>query len=890
MSIRDLQSLLHARSIVVVGGSSRAGSLGRDLLDNILAGGFPGSITAVNPKPVEMPGVLWVSSVNKLVSVPELALVVTPAPSIAGIIEDLGRLGVRVAVVLSAGFEADEELTCRLREAARSHGVRLIGPNTIGLIAPGAALNASFAPKAAREGGLALISQSGAIIAAMIDWAAERPIGFSGIVSVGDMVDVDLGDMIDLFAVDPATQAILLYLEAVTDPEKFISAARAAARLKPVIAIKAGRSAAGAAAARSHTGALAGSAEVYEAVLERCGVVLVDSLTGLLDAAEVTARLKPPAGNRVTILTNGGGAGILAADALSATGARLAPLDAEMATKLDDCLPPAWSRANPIDLLGDADPARYRMALRLALASPGSDVLLLFHCPTRGVAPLEVAEAVVAELAAARAGGCRTPVIACWLGAPEPSIRSKLAVAGIPLFTTPDDAVGALGYLLAAGRAQAALVERRPVRGVTPPDQKGATRLIAEVRKAGRSLMTEIEAKALLNAYGVPTIPTRFAPTANDVLDACAGLAAPYVVKLVSPDVIHKADIGGVALGLSSDSTAASAAFTMAERIGRCRPDAIISGFAVETMSVRPHAVELIVGIANDPTFGPVILFGAGGHAVEILDDKALGLPPLDRELATAMIGRTRIARQLKGFRTLLPADIPGIVDVLCALSQIAVNHPEILELDINPLIADADGVMALDARAVVSLAPAPASRLVIRPAPVAWAANLVTRSGAHIHVRPVVPEDEALLAEMFRHVSLEDLRFRFLTSLRQVDHDHLALMTQVDYRRTISFVATAPDGSAIAVAMLAADADRSRAEVALSTRADWKGKGVSYTLLEHVVRYATAEGIGTIEAIESADHGEAIQLERELGFVASRSQEDSALRIVRRELAGTDG
>ncbi|ARR53351.1 GNAT family N-acetyltransferase [Rhizorhabdus wittichii DC-6] len=887
MSIRDLDCLLHARSVAVIGGSSRAGSLGRDLLENIVAGGFTGTICAVNPKPVDMEGVDWAASVDELPAVPDLAIVVTPADSVAGIVRELGTRGVKVAVILSAGFEADPARAVALREVARVSRVRLVGPNTIGLIAPGNALNASFAPKAAHEGGLALISQSGAIVAAMIDWASQRPIGFSGIVSVGDMVDVDLGDLIDLFAVDPATQAILLYIEQITSPEKFISAARAAARLKPVIAIKAGQTTAGAAASRSHTGAMAGSAEVYEAVLERCGVVLVDSLTGLLDAAEVAARLRPPAGNRVTIITNGGGAGILAADRLEEAGASLAPLAPDLMARLDKILPPAWSHNDPIDLLGDADAARHAAALGLVLDAKSSDAVLLFHCPTRGISSFAVAEAIVEALTDARANGCRLPLIACWLGAPDNAIRGMLAAAGIPLFTTPDDAVRALGYLLAAGRAQQALVEKRPVRAAAEPDRPAARRLIGDIRKGGRGLMTEIEAKALLAAYGVPVIPTRFAAKAEDVLDACAGLAPPYAVKLVSPDVTHKADVGGVALGLSSDSTAATAAFTMAERVRRCHPAAAISGFAVETMCVRPHAIELIAGIANDPTFGPVILFGTGGHAVEIIDDKALSLPPLDRDQALAMIARTRIARQLEGYRTRLPADMTGIADVLVALSQIAIDHPEVLELDINPLIADADGVIALDARAVLSLDREPASRLVIRPVPVQWSADLVTRSGTNIHVRPVVPEDEVLLAELFRHVSPEDLRFRFFSSLRQVDHDHLAMMTQVDYRRTISFVAIAPDGSAVAVAMLAADADRSRAEVALATRSDWKGKGVSYTLLEHVIRYATAEGIGTIEAVESADHLEAINLERELGFVARPSADDATLRIVRRELGG---
>ncbi len=885
MSIRHLSHLLSPGSIALIGASAREASLGRIVLSNLLAADFPGDIFAVNPHPVDLPGVIWSPGIGALPLAPDLAVVMTPAAAVPDVIAELGRLGTKVAVVLSAGVDAPGGLRTMMLDAARASGVRIVGPNCLGVLMPHANLNASFAHLAAKPGRLGLISQSGALVTAMLDWAAPRDIGFSAIVSAGEMADVDIADLIDLLATDPNTDAILLHVEGITNAAKFMSAARAAARVQPIVAIKAGRRPDACRAALSHSGALAGSYPVYRAAFAQAGIVMVDSLTQLFDAAEVLCKLPPLRGDRLAIVTNGGGAGVLAVDELPGCGGRLANLDPSTIEALDEHLPTTWSRANPIDIIGDAGPIRYRAAVAAAWGDPGVDAILVMHCPTAMASPVGIAETLSEQVSLLRKTGPAKPVIACWLGdATCESAGDILGRAGIPLFSAPDDAVRGFGYLLAAQAARAALTETVPVARPSRPDRKEAARIIAAARAEGRLVLNEIEAKALLSAYAVPVVTTHFAAAAGDVVDACAGLTAPYAVKIVSPDISHKSDKGGVALGLCDPAVAAARAFTMGERIRREHPEARITGFAVEKMCVRPHASELLIGVANDPTFGPVLLFGAGGKAVEAINDIVMALPPIHIGQAREMIGRTRIARLLAGYRDERAADLTGIAETLVAVSNLVTDWPDIVELDINPLLADADGILCLDARVVITQEARPASRLAIRPVPTEWSADLVTRSGQMIHVRPVVPSDEAALAAFFEHVTPEDLRFRFLSSVRHVDHETLAMMTHVDYRRTISFLALEPGGTIVAAVLLATDADRSRAEIAMSTRSDWKGRGVSYALLSHLLRYAEAEGIAVLEAVELADHSEALRMEREMGFTALACPDDPTLRIVRRQ------
>lgn len=885
MSIRNLSSLLKPRSVALIGASGEAGSLGKVVIDKVIGGGFAGDLYLVNPHRVVNESSTWLADIQSLPRGVDLAVVTTPAVTVPDVVGQLSEHGVKVAIVLSAGVTRESGLHDAMMKAAKAGGMRVIGPNCLGAIMPHARLDASFSRISARPGKLALISQSGAMVTAILKWAESREIGFSAIISAGDMADVDLGDLIDLFATDRQTDAILLCIESIADAAKFMAAARAAAYRKPIIAIKAGRSDEAGKAALSHSGALAGSYQVYQAALDRAGVVVVENLGDLCDAAEVLSTSGSASGDNIAIVTNGGGAGVLAVDEIIANECSVATLSAATVAGLDPLLPATWSRANPVDLLGDAGPDRYAAATRAVLADPQVDAALVMFCPTAIVAPEDVARAVVEEVESARRAGAAKPLVACWLGGDDQEARSVLRDASIPVFDTPEDAARGFSFLRKSLRARKALVETAPSRQ-SDADHKLAKRIIAGARAEGRTLLNEIEAKDLLNAYNIPTIPTHFAHRAEDVSDACAGLAAPYAVKVISPDIIHKSDAGGVALSLSSPATAATAALAMRERIRREKPDATIAGFAVQSMSVRPHAVELLVGIADDPTFGPVILFGAGGTAVEVLDDVAMTLPPIDAAQADALIGRTRVARLLGGYRDHRPADRAALIDALVNLSRLVADFPDVLELDVNPLVCDADGVLALDARVVLSQTVAIASRNVIRPAASLWSADVTTRTGVALHIRPAVPQDEQLLSEFFGYVTPEDLRFRFLSSARHVAEEQIVAMTQVDYRRTISFLAIDSQGDVAAAVMLAADADRDRAEIAMSTRSDCKGKGVSYALLEHVLRYAEAEGIASVEAVEFADHGEALRIEREMGFSTMPCLGDPTLRIVRRAFA----
>ena len=887
MTIRNLSPLLHARTIALIGGSQEEGAIGTLVLDNLLAGGFEGSIHVVNPHPVTRQGATWVASLADLPATPELAVIMTPEPTVAGIIDELGTLGSRCAVILSAGLHDASAFHHAIRAAAQRHDMRIVGPNCLGIMAPHARINATFACTPALPGNLGLISQSGALITAVLDWAQTRRVGFSGIISAGDMTDANLGDLIDLLAADAHTHAILLYVEGVTEAAEFMAAARAAALHKPIIAIKAGKSQLAAQATLSHTGAMIGSYDVYKAAFERAGILLVDSLTELFDAAEILCACEPIPGNRLAILTNGGGAGILAVDALAQADGQLASLAPETIASLAQVTPAGSPRANPVDILGDADPGRYAAAVRAILRDSGSDAVLLMNCPTARSEAKETALAICREVAAAAQDRIRKPVLACWLGdANSDRVRPVFAAAGIPVFSTPDDAVRAFGYLAQARRLRESLTEAPARSRDVQADRAAARAIISGAQADGCTTLSEIKVKKLLEAYGIPVAPTRFAASADAVEEACCWLSAPYAVKIVSRDLPHKSDVGGVALDLPDAGAAVAAAREMERRIRRDLPEARIQGFAVEDMINVEDGREMIVGLSTDPAFGPIIMAGAGGVATELLDDKAIDLLPIDHAQADALIARTHISRMLAGYRNVPAADVESVADVLDAVSAMAVDLPDLMELDINPLIVSAAGVIALDARARITAGAATASRLVLRAPPEGWTSDLVTEQGLRFHVRPVRPDDGPAVAALFDHVSPEDLRFRFMSGVAKVSREQIAMMTRVDYVRTISFVAFGEEGDLLAIAMLATDPDRTRAEIALSTRTDMKGKGLSWTLFEHVLRYAKAEGIETIESIESADHEAALRMERELGFVTIADPDDPTIRIARKSLA----
>ena len=664
MTIRNLNLLFHPRSVVLVGASERPGSIGLHVAENLLRGGFTGEIGFVNPEHEFILGKPCHRSVEALPFVPGLAVVATPPNTIPGIIDELGRKGCKAAVVITAGVTGD--LAQRMQAAAKPYLLRIIGPNCLGIQIPSLKLDASFAHTLAKPGDIALVSQSGAITLAMLDWAAVEGLGFSHVVSIGDSADVDLGDMLDYLAGDITNRAVFLYLESVKDAAKFMSAARRCSRAKPVIAIKAGRHPEGAKAALSHTGALAGSDNVYTAALRRAGILRVVDLDEMFDAAEVLARVRCLPGSRLAIVTNGGGAGVVAADTLADLRGTLADLEPETIDALNKVLPPTWSHGNPVDIIGDAGPDRYAASMEAVMQDPNTDVVLVINCPTALASSIDAAKATVEAVEKQRRLGHKKPVVATWLAkSAVEEVRPLFAKANIPDFETPTEAIEGIMQLARYARAQTELMRTPPVTPGNHVDPAAVDAAIGRALGEGRSMMTEPEAKSVLSAYGIPTVPTRVAATPEQAAHAAAELLRGYasvVVKILSPNLTHKSDIGGVRLDLTSAEEVEKATRRMLSEIKVARPDAIIEGVTVQPMIHRKDdAYELILGISIDDIFGPVILFGAGGTGVEAIGDSAMSLTPLDLKLATDLIQSTRIYKLLKGFRDKPPVDLHGL-------------------------------------------------------------------------------------------------------------------------------------------------------------------------------------------------------------------------------------
>jgi acetyltransferase len=701
-----LAPLFEPSSIAVAGATERAGAIGAVVLSNLRAAGFAGRLVAVNPKYTSVQGVRCVPDVASLAEPVDLLVVTTPAATVPGLIEDAGRLGIAAAVVISAGFgEAGEQgaaLERALRAAARRHGVRVLGPNCLGMMRPALGVDATFALGGAVPGSLGLVSQSGAICTALIDWARPRGIGFSSLVSVGASTDVDFGEVLDYLTQDPATRHILLYVEGIREAGRFVEALRAAAAAKPVFIIKSGRHPTGVRAAVSHTGAIVGADDVFDAVVRRAGAVRVRTLGQLVATAQALADGVRPVGRRLAVITNAGGPGVLAADraADADLDVELATLSPATAAALQAALPAHWSHGNPIDLIGDADAARYDAAVAACLADPGIDGLLVMLTPQAMTAPTRIAEAL-----RERARGATKPVLACWMGDASVSEgRALLQRAGIPTFGKPESAVETFAHVSAWARNQRRLAAAadRPSSQPGGIDLGAARTLLDAARSAGRTLLTGAESRALLRAFGIPVVEPRSAATAEAAVAAAAALGWPVALKIDSPDITHKSDVGGVRLGLA-DAAAVRAAFeAILQRAARERPAARLEGVTVERMQGGAGVRELLVGILRDPVFGPVVAFGAGGVAVEVYGDRAVERPPLDRALAAEMVGRTRIARTLGPFRGLEPASVESLYDVLQRVAAMAACLPDLAELDINPLLLDARGALALDARVVL--------------------------------------------------------------------------------------------------------------------------------------------------------------------------------------------
>jgi acetyltransferase len=909
MSIRNLDHFFDPASVAVIGASARPGSVGATVWRNVREGRFTGPRWAVNPRHATLDGEPCHPDVRSLPATPELAIICTPPATVPGLVAELGARGTRAAVVLSAGFDAATKAA--MLNAARPHLLRILGPNCLGLLVPHLGLNASFAHTGAEPGSLAFVSQSGALVTAMLDWARGRGIGFSHFVSLGEHADVDFGDMLDWLATCPRTRSVLLYAESVEGARKFMSAARAAARNKPVLIVKAGRSAQGAAAAASHTGALAASDLVLDAAIRRAGMLRVDTLRELFDAAQTLAHFRgsiatevarfDPQQQRLTLVTNGGGAGVMAADAAAREGVELAPLAPAVRAALDAGLPPNWSRANPVDIIGDAPVVRYVHTLQTLLADPGNGTLLFMHAPTAIVPSAEIARAL---LPVVREHPGR--LLACWLGGPAvQEARSLFEAEGIPCHDTPETAVRAFAMLTEYRRNQVQLMEAPPARAgatgragspngpettdspgrpvsapdgsATPAPPAGTGRdavrhIVDAVLAGGRELMTEPEAKALLAACGIPVVATRVAtPSPVAALQVASEIGYPVALKVLSPQITHKSDVGGVALNLENGAAVADAAQAMLARVAQRRPDATVTGFTVQSMVQRPRALELIVGASIDAQFGPVVLFGQGGTAVEVLADRAIGLPPLNAPLARALIARTRVARLLQGWRDVPAADLDAVVGVLTAVSELLADEPRIAEIDINPLLADARGVIALDARVRLSAAaPGGAAHFAIRPYP-AELERQVAWQGRTLTLRPIRPEDESQHRAFTESLDPADLRMRFFYSRRTIERSELARLTQIDYEREMAFVATEADATGaertLGVARATCDPDNEEAEFAVTVRSELKGGGLGTLLMHTLVDHLRQRGTRRLVAYVLRDNERMLQLARDLGL-----------------------
>lgn len=874
MSTYRFEALISPRSIALVGLDGQNMAIAKTILANLRRMDFKGLLWAIGRGAADAEGIPGADSLADLPESPDLVILAVPPDHLAEAVDQAGRRGAAAAVIFTP--DVSPGLCEAARATARRYGLRLLGPGSIGLAAPRARLDASLLARSPKVGDLALVSQSGTVAAAIVEWAARREVGFSAVMSLGIACDIDVADALDHFAADIHTRAILLSLNLLGDARKFMSAARAAARAKPVVVLRAGRHQAPTRLCATHTGALARPDAVYEAAFRRAGLLSVDSLDAMFSAVETLGRQRPFPGHRLAILGNGGGIGALAADRLAERGGTLAA---------------AGTLGNPVDLGIAAGGEDYAAALAPLLADPANDAVLAIHVPTARSDGPEVASAIAETVGKARRGGGRKkPVFAVAIGEDEEAAR-VLAQAGIPRFPTDADAVEGFLHLVRYREAQDDLM-RTPdsLPRDFSPDVAAARAIVARAVESGQSWLDPVAVSDLLAAYRIDSVPLTLAPDIDAAATAAWGIIATggaVALKVVSPDIVHKSDVGGVRLDLTSEADVRAAAADILQRARRLAPDARITGFAVQPMIRRGKQRELIAGLAEDPTFGPVVVFGRGGTAVEVIDDRALGLPPLDLRLASELIDRTRVARRLAAYRDVPAVNRHAVALVLVKLAQLAADCPEVRELDINPLLADETGALALDARVMVAPETGPAGlrprgayhpRFAIRPYPVEWERRLGFR-GQSVIVRPVRPEDEALFLTFFRSVSAEDLRLRFFAPVRDFNHAFLAKLTQLDYARAIAFVAIdAETGLMLGAVRLHADANHESGEYAILIHGDRKGTGLGHALMQLMIDWAKVEGLSRVEGTVLRENRPMLAVCKHLGFTTRPDKEDGGV------------
>jgi acetyltransferase len=879
----NLNRIFKPRHVAVVGASEKAGTIGTALMRNLIDGGFSGMLLPVNPKYKTIHGHECFGSVSALETGVDLAIIATPIHSVAAIVNECVEKKVGGAIIISAGGkevgEPGREIEAKIQRIAHGGGLRIVGPNCMGIIRPGANLNASFATEMPVAGNLAFVSQSGAICAAILDLAFKECIGFSHFVSIGSMLDVDFGDMIDYLGNDSSAKSILLYIESLTNFRKFMSAARSVSRVKPIIVLKSGRSPAGAKAAASHTGAMAGEDAVYDAAFKRAGIVRVNTIEELFDCAELMAKQPHPRGSRLAILTNGGGPGVMATDTLARYGQEPAPLDPETMQALDSFLPPFWSRGNPIDILGDASAERFRRALEVCFNSKNLDGVLVILAPQALTDPLSVAETLAAAMQ-----DRRYPVFACWMGGKRIlTAVDVLNAAGIPTYDTPERAVRAFLYMVEYTRNLEMLLEVPPkMTGHMVFDQEKARKLIAAA--PAREFMLESDSKELLMAYGLPVIRTEIAETEAQASSIGREMGYPLVMKVHSADITHKTDAGGVRLDLRCDADVCEAYRQIISSACRYKPEARIAGVTIQPYFSNPD-FEILLGAKRDPNFGPVILFGMGGIYTEVIKDRALGLPPMNRLLARRLMQETKAYSLLQGYRNRPAADMERLEEMIVRLSQLLIDFPEIAELDMNPVLIKDGNPVAVDARILVSPLEVPSSlHLVIGPYPEEDESHMVSVDGRRIFIRPVKPEDAPLFTALFKVLSPTTIYYRFFGMLKELKPEMLARFTQIDYDREVALVAIDEDSqtdSMLGVARIIGDPDGKTGEFAVLVGDAWQGQGIGSNLLEKCLSIAEKRGFKTVHGIVLRENRNMLALGKKLGFEIKRDPDSGDNELV---------
>lgn len=883
-----LRTLFSPKSVAVIGASERANAVGEIVFRNMLESGYTGLLYPVNPAHQEVQGRRAYATIEDIGAPVELAVICTEAETVPDIIEACGKHSVHAAVVLTAGFSEVGARGAALERAmlanARTYGMRVIGPNCLGIMRPAIGLNATFFKGRIKSGNLALVSQSGALCTAILDWAPANDIGFSSVVSMGAASDVDFGDILDYLATDVQTSSILIYVEGIRKARAFMSALRAAARSKPVFVIKVGRHDAGSRAVLSHTGALVGSDDVFDAALRRAGVVRVESIGDLFSAAKSLASHYRYSGNRLAIITNGGGPGVMAIDQAVDLGVSVASLSAATVERLNQVLPATWSHNNPVDIIGDATPQRYHDAVAICMDDPGVDGALVILTPQAMTQPLEVAKLLVEV-----AGQFSKPLLTSWMGHFQTiKGRALFAQAGIPSFSTPEAAVEAYSYITAYYRNQRLLAQvPAPLSHQDVPDVEGARMLIESVLAERRKVLSEMESKALLSAFHIPVAKTVVARSPSEALLLAEEFGFPVAMKINSPDITHKTDAGGVKLNLMNAAAVRAAYHEIVEEVKTHRPDARVDGIAIQPMVRKPNGRELMVGVISDPVFGPVISFGAGGTAVEVLGDRAIALPPLNNFLVKELISGTRIVKLLGAFRHMPPVQMEALESLLLRVSEMVCELPWLKEMDINPLIVDEQGLLAVDARVVVDYAPVSADRyahMAIHPYP----AHLVTHwqlpDGTDVTIRPMRPEDAAIEQEFVRNLSEEAKYFRFMHAVHELSEDMLVRFTQLDYDRELALIAVTEEKDReveIGVCRYAINPDGESCEFALVVSDQWQHKAIGHRLMGSLFDAARSKGLKTMEGEVLASNHNMLKLVATLGFTVVASQGDPSIKKI---------